>query len=160
MKPIPKQIGYVQCTIERNTSGVNKFFPKYTLKLSDGNKTMLIGDKISNSATSHYKINIDSSIPKADTYLGRLRGNFGSTQMYIYGKGLNPKEANKLGIDFKAQIRNQYGTIFYNEKDNFGKKIPRHMEVYIPHISEDMNEVTFWEDKADKKKENINFEYK
>lgn len=67
---------------------------------------MLIGDKISNSATSHYKINIDSSIPKADTYLGRLRGNFGSTQMYIYGKGLNPKEANKLGIDFKAQIRN------------------------------------------------------
>jgi len=34
------------------------------------------------------------------------------------------------------------------------------MEVYIPHISEDMNEVTFWEDKPDKKKENINFEYK
>ena len=105
MKPIPVQIGYVQCTIERNNSGKNKLFPVYTLKLTDGKKDILVGDKQSNSATANYKINIVSEMPGADTHLGRLRGNFGCTQFYIYGSGLNPKEAAKMNIDFPSQIR-------------------------------------------------------
>lgn len=82
LKPIPLCIGYVQCSIERQASGLNKLFPKYVLRLTDGNKVMMTAEKIANSATSHYRITVESIEVAAnsdDGHLGRLRGNFGST---------------------------------------------------------------------------------
>jgi len=66
---------------------------------------MLSGDKIANSATSHYKIMIESSQPDSNCHIGRLRGSFGSTQFYIYGDGLNPARADKLKINLESQLR-------------------------------------------------------
>jgi len=34
-RPIPPELGHIQCTIERDKKGMNKFWPKYTLHLSD-----------------------------------------------------------------------------------------------------------------------------
>ena len=58
MFPVPEKCGYLQFSIHRDKSGINKMFPVFKLKLSDASKTILIGDKIGNSATSHYKISI------------------------------------------------------------------------------------------------------
>lgn len=72
---------------------MSKLFPKYTLRLTDGNKIMMTAEKIANSATSHYKItveSVDAGANSEDRHLGRLRGNFGSTQFYIYGTGYRP----------------------------------------------------------------------
>lgn len=46
LKPIPPEIGQVQCTIERDDSGFKKLKPVFYLKLSYGNKMMLLGDSI------------------------------------------------------------------------------------------------------------------
>jgi hypothetical protein len=59
---------------------------------------MLIGDKIANSATPHYKIFVEKPSTEnnnkpVEHKLGSLRANFGSTQFYLYGPGYNPKEA-------------------------------------------------------------------
>jgi hypothetical protein len=45
MRPIPKEVGTVECTISRNKSGLNFLFPKYVLKLSEGDKFLLSGKK-------------------------------------------------------------------------------------------------------------------
>jgi hypothetical protein len=37
-KPIPPEVGVLQCVLERDASGWNKFFPKYTLILEENNK--------------------------------------------------------------------------------------------------------------------------
>ena len=165
MKPIPQVIGVLQFTIHRNASGMNKLFPKYTLKISDGLKTVIVASKISGSTTSHYKIIIETDEHKEiknnsndDEHLGRLRANLKATQYYIYGNGKNPKEVKPEFIHHPA-VRRQYGTIFYNEKDSFGKKVPRKLEAYIPMLAKDSREIASWEDSQDLKKADINFEY-
>ena len=60
MKPLPVDIGMLQCEIERNTSGFNKFWPKYTLSLTENRVDLLNSKKIANSKTSHYKINLSN----------------------------------------------------------------------------------------------------
>ena len=65
MLPIPPKIGQIRCTICRDKSGWNKFYPKYVMKLSDNNKTLLHGKKRTNNTTSNYMVMIDSAkLPK------------------------------------------------------------------------------------------------
>jgi Tub family len=59
MLPVPKTIGQVRMTIERNNSGFNRFWPKYTLVLSDGAKFLLTGKKRGMNSTSNYLISLD-----------------------------------------------------------------------------------------------------
>lgn len=59
MKPVPPNIGQIQCTIHRHKSGFNRLWPKYTLHLSDGNKFLLCGKKRTGNATSNYMITLD-----------------------------------------------------------------------------------------------------
>jgi len=61
MRPIPKQVGHIQCTVERKKNGFNKLFPVFHLKLVDGNKYMLKAEKVPNSATSNYRISLVQS---------------------------------------------------------------------------------------------------
>lgn len=95
MRPVPPNIGQIQCTIVRHKSGFNRLWPKYTLHLSDGNKFLLTGKKRSGNATSNYMISIDQDKLKKGTkgYLGKLRSNFLGTEFYIYDDGENPKKA-------------------------------------------------------------------
>jgi hypothetical protein len=59
MKPVPMKIGQIRTTIDRQKSGFNRLWPKYTLSLSDGNKFLLSGKKRSANATSNYLISLD-----------------------------------------------------------------------------------------------------
>ena len=113
MRPIPPQIGYVQCTIERNNSGINRICPLYYLKLSEGNKYIMTGDKMANSTTSNYKITVgQSKSDNTENYIGKIRSNFKNTHFYIYGEGINRNEAKK---NPSKQIRRQYGSIIYTD---------------------------------------------
>ena len=59
MKPVPKQIGQIKCTIIRHKSGLARLWPKYTLQLSDNSKFLLTGKKRSRQTTSNYLISLD-----------------------------------------------------------------------------------------------------
>ena len=95
MRPIPPELGVIQCTIERNSSGMNKFWPKYILKLSGDIKNvglMLEAKKIAQSKTPHYRIVINTGISKYSTkeeedYLGRLRANHTKSEYHIFDSG-------------------------------------------------------------------------
>lgn len=44
-KPVPKEVGTLECTIHRNKSGFNYLYPKYTLTLSEGERFLLNAKK-------------------------------------------------------------------------------------------------------------------
>lgn len=94
MSPLPPRIGQIRTTIARVKSGLNKFWPKYTLCLSEGNKEFLLAaKKRSGNTTSNYVISIDEDkMEKANAgYLGKVRSNFLGTEFIIYDTGCNPK---------------------------------------------------------------------
>ena len=70
MKPLPRDIGIVLCTIERNASGLNMFWPKFICKLADNTyhdknfTSMLESKKVKGSKTPHYQINVQTGIQK------------------------------------------------------------------------------------------------
>ena len=85
-------------TISRNKSGFNRFYPKYTLVLSDGKKFLLNAKKRSGNATSNYMITLDQDKFKKESkgFLGKLRSNFLGTEFYMFNCGSNPKEAKSI----------------------------------------------------------------
>lgn len=104
------------------------------MELSYGKKPMLKAEKLQLSSTAHYKITINSDEAKYTKnkdqgYLGRLRGNLGQSQFYIFDKGENPKSSNN---GQQPDMRKQYGTVTYASKDKFGAKEARNIDVYIP----------------------------
>ena len=139
-KPIPSQIGQLQCTIVRDKSGLNKLEPKYLLRLSMDDQTIVMrAVKLFESATTHYKISVVQTSSKFgsmismgssedESYIGRLRSTFGNSSWYIFDGGANPKDKKSAGM----KMRRQFGTILYSDKDKLGKKVPRNMEVYVP----------------------------
>ena len=92
MKPVPPRIGQIQCTITRHKSGMNRFWPKYTLSLSATNQFLLTGKKRAGNTTSNYMISMDQEkVGKNGTgYLGKVRSNFLGTEFSIYDNGANP----------------------------------------------------------------------
>ena len=137
MKPIPANIGQIQCTIVRHKSGFNKFWPKYTLQLSDSMKFLLTGKKRSGNTTSNYMITIEQDKLKkgAKGYLGKLRSNFLGTEFYLYDTGKNPKKAK--GFD---EVREQHGFIEY-ETNVLGSKGPRRMKVVLPRVTKEGQQI-------------------
>ena len=152
--PVPENLGYIQCTIERNTSGFNKLWPKYTMVLSDDHTMMLEAKKLASSKTPHYRIELQSkniaNMEKnsEDNYLGRLRSNISSQEFYVYDKGL---KSTDLKPGSKGVLRRQLGTILY-VPDKIGSKGPRAVEVYLPTINtKDGSKLTSWDDTDSKK---------
>ena len=94
MRQVPPDIGHVQCTIERNASGMNKFWPKYILKLSDG-QVLLEAKKVAKSKTAYYRIEISSKKSTDEHYLGRLRADISNHQFVIFDSGVKEKEMHK-----------------------------------------------------------------
>lgn len=131
MKPVPMKIGQIRTTIDRQKSGFNRLWPKYTLSLSDGNKFLLSGKKRSANATSNYLISLDQEKldKKNSGYLGKVRSNFLGTEFYIYDTGKNP-EKNKKSDENRAQ----HGVVQY-ETNVLGSKGPRRMKVLLPNVS-------------------------
>jgi tubby-related protein 1 len=106
--PIPRNVGVIQCTINRNKSGFNKFWPKYAMHLSDGNKFLLSAKKRAANKTSNYLISTDPEDlnKNSASYLGKLRSNFLGTEFYIYNEGSAARKANN-----EYEIREQHGCI-------------------------------------------------
>lgn len=159
MLPIPADVGPVQCTLIRDKKGMNKFWPKYSLHLSDPQKTLLLqSSKIKTSKTPHYKIEIktgnDLLAAREDGgYLGRLRSNFQASEFYLYDGGAK-EEANKLA----GPLRRQFATIIYTA-DQMKTKKPRKIQVYLPMVDSSSSVAPSWPD-TELKKTNIGFEYK
>ena len=146
----------------RDESGMNRFHPKFSLRLSSQNQLVMMAEKLLKTTTKHYKIKIafdgDRYVRmKESVYLGRLRGNITSTQFYLYDDGLNPKD-DKVKIIQGGRARNQFGTVIYSDKDKFGKKVPRNMDVFIPMIDHKGDFITSWPD-TDARKGDILMEY-
>jgi len=58
--PFPGQI--IQCTIQRDKSGFNRFYPKYKLHLSEDWRFLMSAKKRSKNRTSNYIISLDKNI--------------------------------------------------------------------------------------------------
>ena len=59
MRPVPKEVGTLECSIHRNKGGFNMFHPKYTLTLSEGERFLLNGKKRGGNKTSNYMVTMD-----------------------------------------------------------------------------------------------------
>lgn len=125
------KIGQIRTTIERQKSGFNRLWPKYTLSLSDGSKFLLNGKKRTANATSNYLISLDQEKldKKSKGYLGKVRSNFLGTEFYIYDTGKNPEKCKNMD-----EIRCQHGVVQY-ETNVLGSKGPRRMKVLLPNVS-------------------------
>jgi hypothetical protein len=160
LKPVPAEIGMVQCELTRNKSGFNKFWPRYELSVSGSKTPLLSSKKLANSKTSHYRIelaNVDSKYKKdnEEPYIGRLRGTYSNYEFYIFDTGL--KESDMKPGQAGA-VRRQLGTLIY-PPDKFGDKNPRKLEAYLPLVDDDNpKDIGSWPD-DDYKKSNIFFEY-
>lgn len=161
LKPVPVEFGQLQCDIERNSHGMNKFWPKYTVSLGGNHIGLLSAKKLANSKTSHYRIELtdpNNKYQKADTehYIGRVRANYSNHEFYIFDTGCNPADLKKQKSPEGVE-RRQYGTVIY-APDKFGDKNPRKMEVYLPMITCDNQNLMSWPD-DELKKSNLYFEY-
>ena len=90
-------------------------------------------------------------------YLGRLRSNFQSSEFYLFDGGAkeDPKKAAKQSLS--GQHRRQFATIIYTA-DQVKVKKPRRIQVYLPMIDHQSNQIPSWPDN-ELKKSNVSFEY-
>ena len=118
-------------------------------------------EKLLKSASKNYKIRaaLDHtySVDQNTLYMGRLRSNLTATNFFIFDDGLNP-ESEKSKIAQGGRPRKHLGTILYSDKDKFGKKVPRNMEVFSPLIDEKDENVAYWPE-TEMRKANIMSEY-
>ena len=130
MLPVPPKIGQIQCTIVRHKSGMNRFWPKYTLSLSSTNQFLLTGKKRAGNKTSNYMITMDQekANKQGSGYLGKVRSNFLGTEFTIYDSGQNPDKAKTA-----ESVRCQQGVVQY-ETNVLGSKGPRRMKVLLPMV--------------------------
>lgn len=158
MKPVPKSVGRVHCTVLRDASTF-KLTNRYYLRLADADTPLLMAEKQAQSMTKHYKIKIDSKhlkyrLSEEELYVARLRANFACTNFHVFDNGKNPRDM-RPGERLMAGelLRRQYGTIIYSDTDRSGKKVGRHMEAYVPRVPEEAgSQVAFaWPDTERKK---------
>ena len=91
MKPLLKEVGIIQCNLHRDTSGLNKLHPMYTLTHAS-NKDMIAAKKQSFNRCANYWVSLDPENfdKESDEYLGKLKSNFLGSEFRIYDSKLNP----------------------------------------------------------------------
>ena len=114
----------------RHKSGMNRFWPKYTLSLSSTNQFLLTGKKRAGKTTSNYLISMDQDKVAKDGsgFLGKVRSNFLGTEFSIFDAGSNPEKAKN-----PDSVRQQHGVVQY-ETNVLGSKGPRRMKVLLPMV--------------------------
>jgi len=110
-RPYPAEFGILECTIQRDKTGVaQKMYPKYALVISGCYKYLLSAKKVSFLKSAHYII----TLSKKDFYrghpefIGKLRSNGSGNEYNIFDNGENP--STKLSLD---KIRTQLGSIIF-----------------------------------------------
>jgi tubby-related protein 1 len=129
MRPCPKKT-MIQCTIRRDKSGFNRFYPKYLCYMSLNQRFLLVGKKRSSNKTSNYLVSYNKDVinNKPPFYLGKLRSNFLGTEFNIWDSGLSPKKSPS-----RDKFREQMGVVQY-ESNLLGARGPRKMKVLIPDV--------------------------
>lgn len=129
MRPCPRG-AQIQCTIKRDRSGFNRFFPKYHCFLSHGPQYLMTGKKKAYNKTSNYLLSYkkDELKKKSLYYLGKLRSNFMGTEFNVYDGGENPKKTHDPNL-----VRENLGVVIY-ESNLLGARGPRKMKVLIPEV--------------------------
>lgn len=158
IKPVPKSVGRVHCTVLRDASTF-KLTNRYYLRLADADTPLLTGEKQAQSLTKHYKIKIDSRhlkyrLSEEELYVARLRANFNSDTFHIFDNGKNPRDLRPgQRLMPNENLRRQYGTVLYRDTDRNGKKVERHIEAYVPRVAEETgsNVAYAWPDTERKK---------
>lgn len=135
MSPCPK--GYrIECTIKRDRSGLNRFYPKYHCYISNGPQYLMSGKKRGQNKTSNYLIAYHKDVKKNSPYcLGKVRSNFMGTEFNIFDEGLNPSKAKDI-----ERLRSNLGVVLY-ESNLLSAKGPRKMKVYAPEVNENTSEI-------------------
>jgi tubby-related protein 1 len=129
MRPCPKGV-QIQCTIKRDKSGFNRWYPKYHCYLSHGTQYLMSAKKRSANKTSNYLISYkQGELKKSSLYnLGKLRSNFMGTEFNLFDSGQNPKKSHD-----KQLFRENLGVIIY-ESNLLGARGPRKMKVLVPEV--------------------------
>ena len=97
MQPIPNGCDLLKFRIDRNKSGFNKLYPKYTLFFQPGEGDpipIMVAKKRTGQKSSNYMIslNIQNPKPKGSGFLGKVRAG-GNSCYHVYGAGENPSTA-------------------------------------------------------------------
>ena len=160
MKPCPKGGGMVQCYIRRNKGMKSTLglFPEYRCYLRGNNNSrtetfLMTSKKRTGNKTSNYLISMGRNDHDKDSnnILGKLRGNFQSTEYIIYDHGKNPNSSvdddkndeNRGGEGNIARI--ELGSVVYVPHSSLGKGGPRSITVGISNIDKEGDPVKVWQ---------------
>jgi tubby and related proteins len=143
--PVPKSAGIVQCSVERDKSGLGLFYPTYTVQLCDGNKFLMVAKKRQNNKTANYLISVDKRDASRDSasYVGKVRANFVGTEFTIYDDGQSPESRGHASS--ATQLRQELGIVNY-ASNVLGSRGPRKMKVAVPKVIPDGRRVLFQPD--------------
>ena len=147
-RPPPKG-KIIQCTIARDKSSVGKkLLPVYHLKLSAEFAYLMSAKKRGFNKTSNYVLGTDpkNMDKKSAACVGKVRSNFLGTEFNAYSKGKNPEKSKDANL-----WRSHLACVKY-EKNFFGLKGPRKMQIYVPGVNADGEVVNVV---PHKKKDNI-----
>lgn len=152
-EPAPK-IGLIECRIYREAVGVQKMFPKYILRLEQG-QTLLFARKQKKHTSSSYLISLDAEdlSKSSSSFCGKLSSNFVGTEFSIFDGGKKPSSSSQ-----STNFRKHLGCIVY-ENNFLGTKGPRKMQVAIPEVNED-GKAFVWQPHQDVLEEGLLEQYK
>ena len=159
MNPCPKGVGMVQCYIRRNKGMKSTLglFPEYRCYLRGNNNSrtetfLMTSKKRTGNKTSNYLISMGRNDHDKDSnnILGKLRGNFQSTEYIIYDHGKNPNSSvvddndeHHGGEGNNARI--ELGSVVYAPHSSLGKGGPRSITVGISNVDEEGDQVKVWQ---------------
>ncbi|KAF0985009.1 hypothetical protein FDP41_000048 [Naegleria fowleri] len=133
VKPPPNRDQWVRCYILRDTSKMNKMFPRYFMYAERGSTFLLSAKKRKGNKSSNYCVSLSKEdiSRSSDSFIGKLRSNFLGTEFQLYDNG---EKASKLKPG--THLRNHLASIVY-ETNLFGSKGPRKFTVVIPDANEE-----------------------
>lgn len=158
--PVPLEVGQIQLTVERHNTGLNRFWPHYTMAVSgvqcyankqkkkphNADVEVLKTVAVKASQTSHHRLEM------GDEYVGRLRGGPGNRSFYLFDAGAGSGDA-KPG----AAPRRHFGTVVYDLDHH--SEAGRRISVFLPMVDAGkVEELCSWPD-SEQKKANVSFEY-
>eukprot|EP00826_Nyctotherus_ovalis_P064637 TRINITY_DN9486_c0_g3_i1.p1 TRINITY_DN9486_c0_g3~~TRINITY_DN9486_c0_g3_i1.p1 ORF type:complete len:285 (+),score=37.98 TRINITY_DN9486_c0_g3_i1:655-1509(+) len=110
-RPLPQCVGMLECTVQRDRSGVSKkLYPRYNLVLSADFAFLLAAQKMSMMGSAHYIITMGrtETTRKEPGYIGKLRSIKADAEYSLFGPGENPEKHLP-----PEQIRNEHAAIVY-----------------------------------------------
>jgi len=138
-KPPPNHDQWVRCYILRDTSKMNKVFPKYYMYAERGSTFLLSGKKRKGNKSSNYCVSLSKEdiSRNSDSFIGKLRSNFIGTEFQLYDNG---EKSSKMKSG--THLRNHLASIVY-ETNLFGSKGPRKFTVVIPDANDENDQYQF-----------------